>query len=94
MGIVQEEVLFSDVVGIFDADLTWEFGKHPDSFAFAQSSGCMVAETSVGYDRVQEAETLVVLNGLVRVAYDSQDVIGVGADDCFSLGYVDPPLGL
>ena len=92
MRVVQEQKLFGDVLGFFDTDFTGEFGEHPDSFAFAQSSGCMVAEVSVGNYRVQETKTLVVLDGLVAVADHPQDIVSVGADDRFALGDFDPLL--
>jgi hypothetical protein len=57
-----------NIVRVLHADFAGDFGEHPDSLAFAESAGGVIAETAVGDYRVEEAKALLVLNGLIRIA--------------------------
>ena len=82
MGITQQQKLLSDVVRVLDSKLTRKLSQHPDSFAFSEGTGGVIPELLISDDSIQKSKALVILDGLIRVADDTEYFAGVRPNDC------------
>lgn len=85
MRITEQQELLGDVIGVVHSDVSRQFRQHPDAFTLSQCPSGVIPEVAVSNDRIKELKCLGVLNRYIGVADYPEHLVGIRADDAFSL---------